>query len=457
MTGLAEVCDFIREGDDFTIVGHHDADGLAASAIAALTLGGLGKRFSIHTTKQLDRDRIAAINGRGSRFIFVDLGSGQAAMLEKELVGREFCIIDHHVPGAAIPRPQFNPHLFGADGSTELSGSGAAYLVAKAIDDGNVSLAPLAIVGAVGDMQDSGGRLAGLNREILKDGEKAGTIEVKDDIRLFGRHSRPLTQFLSYCSEPFLPGLTADEEACRQFLHDLGIRLFDGRWLYYADLSEQEKKRLISALYVYGKQHGLPEYILRGLVGEVYEFRKEPERTELRDAKEFATMLNACGRHGRPEIGIAVCMGDRSDAFAKARTLLQHHRKMLRDGIEWSQRHGVQELPHIYVLDGGTEIKDTLIGVIAGMLYGAQVIRHDRPVIALALDDEGKLKASGRATAALVRQGVNLGAAMREAAAAVGGEGGGHNIAAGARMPPGQKKAFIEAVNDVIGKQIRKP
>jgi RecJ-like exonuclease len=77
--------------------------------------------------------------------------------------------------------------------------------------------------------------------------------------------------------------------------------------------------------------------------------------------------------------------------------------------------------------------------------------------VALALDDEGMLKASGRATAALVRQGVNLGAAMREAAAAVGGEGGGHNIAAGARMPPERKKAFIEAVNDVIGKQIRKP
>jgi RecJ-like exonuclease len=455
--GLAEVCAFIRERDGFTVVGHHDADGLAASAIVALALKRLGKRFAIHSTKQLDRDRIGKIAELGDRFIFVDLGSGQAALLGGALAGREFCIIDHHAPSAAIPEPQFNPHLFGADGSMELSAAGAAYFVAKALDARNVSLAPIAIVGAVGDMQDSGGSLVGLNREILKDGESCGEIEVKNDIRLFGRHSRPLTQFLSYCSEPFLPGLTANEEACRQFLHSLGIKLFTDRWLFYADLDDGQKKRLISGLYVYGKQHNVPEYILRTLVGEVYELKREPERTELRDAKEFATMLNACGRHDKPDIGIEVCMGDRGDAFARARTLLQHHRKMLRDGVEWSQKRGAVELKNVYVLDGEKEIKDTLIGVIAGMLYGAQVIRHDKPIVALALDDEGMLKASGRATAALVRQGVNLGAAMREAAAAVGGEGGGHNIAAGARMPPERKKAFIEAVNDVIGKQIRKP
>jgi RecJ-like exonuclease len=195
---------------------------------------------------------------------------------------------------------------------------------------------------------------------------------------------------------------------------------------------------------------------LRSLVGEVYEFPKETPKTELRDAKEFATLLNACGRHDRTEIGIQVCMGDRGRYLKKAKTLLQKHRKMLRDGIEWTQKHGVKELENIYVLDGGRGIKDTLIGVVAGMLYGAQVIKHDKPVVALALDDENKLKVSGRGTITLVKQGLDIGKALREAASSVGGEGGGHNIAAGARLLPKKKEEFLKELDKIIGEQMKK-
>ena len=33
----------------------------------------------------------------------------------------------------------------------------------------------------------------------------------------------------------------------------------------------------------------------------------EEERSPLRDASEFATCLNACGKNGRPEVGFYVC------------------------------------------------------------------------------------------------------------------------------------------------------
>jgi RecJ-like exonuclease len=296
-----------------------------------------------------------------------------------------------------------------------------------------------------------------LNREILEDGRNAGVIDVKQDIRLFGRHSRPLTQFLSYSTEPFLPGLTADEDACREFITSLGMPLKDGGlWRVYADLSDAERKRFVSAIYVYGKQKNIPEFILKSLVGEVYEFPKEPIRTELRDAKEFSTLLNACGRHEHADLGVAVCAGDRGEGLASARALLQKHRKMLRDGIEWAQKNGTKGMASIYILDCGRNIKDALVGVIAGMLYGAQVIGQDRPVIALAVDDNGDLKISARATWALVRRGLDLGAAMRGAAQACGGIGGGHTIAAGARVKPDMKDKFLEEADGIIGRQMEK-
>ena len=59
-------------------------------------------------------------------------------------------------PGKSI-NPNFvqvNPHLYGIDGATDVSGSGVAYFAAKAVNAANVDLAPIALVGALGDMQD---------------------------------------------------------------------------------------------------------------------------------------------------------------------------------------------------------------------------------------------------------------------------------------------------------------
>jgi RecJ-like exonuclease len=43
---------------------------------------------------------------------------------------------------------------------------------------------------------------------------------------------------------------------------------------------------------------------------------------------------------------------------------------------------------------------------------------------------------------------------MREASVAVGGTGGGHNIASGASIPPGKEAEFLEIVDDITGKQL---
>lgn len=448
-----EIAKWINEKDDFLVVGHNDADGISSSGLIGQVLNRLGKKSEIRNIKQLNEERINMLSDESRNIIFVDTGSGCIAHLEDTLQA-EFAIIDHHQIQGKRDKLQLNPHLFGIDGNREISASGVAYEVAKQFKF--YDLSALAIVGAVGDMQDSEGALTGHNRKILNEGIRAGVLECTTDLRFFGRHSRPLVYFLSYSTDPFLPGLTGDEHACFSFLQDLGIEVKRGDdWVHFVDLSQEERRKIISGLYVYGLENHVPEHVLRNLIGEVYTLLREKERTELRDAKEFATLLNACGRNGRPEIGVQVCLGDRGEYYHQARLLLAEHRENLRKGLDFVARTGIKELNHLYFFDAGSEIKDTLVGTIASMLYTTAFINPGKPILALADEEGGKKKVSGRATAELVRRGLNLGEAMRRACEAVGGEAGGHNIAAGARIEPSAVKEFLIETDRIIGEQLK--
>ncbi len=453
LIGLKEVADFCSNGNNFIIVADYDADGITGSAVLGMALKRLGKDFKIFQSRALNHEKLEYVRGLGDNYIFMDFGSNIVSTLEKVFPEGNFAIIDHHEPEKIGSAPHFNVHLSGGDGSTDLCTSTSAYHVAKRLGD-NKDLAAVAIVGAVADMQDSKGTLGGYNTEVVQDGVLAGVLEVKKDIRLFGRFSRPLTQFLSYSTEPFLPGLTGDETACQKFVEELGIPLLlNGNWRYYCDLSLEEKQKFISAMYIYGCEHGLSNEALKNLVGDVYELKKEADRTELKDAREFGTMLNACGRHDKPELGIKVCMGDRGQALKDARTILQQHRRMLRDGIDFVQQKGAEDRGSFYFVNGEDRIKPTILGVIVGMLYGALVIKNDKPAFGAAVEDQGKIKISARATWPLVNKGLDLSEVM-QASRQFGGIGGGHNIAAGASVPKERLEEFLKEANLIIARQM---
>ena len=365
-------------------------------------------------------------------------------------------VIDHHPPEKEYEL-QVNPHFYGYDGGREVSGSGMAYFVAKSL--GYMNMAHLAIVGAVGDMQDSDGKLHSLNRIIMQDGVDQGVLKVKHDLRLFGRQSRALVQMLRYASDPILPGLTGNPTECARFIENLGIPLENGnrKQRSYVDLDHSERKKLATAIYIHLLNYNVPEFVIQGMIGEVYTLLNEKKGTEIRDAKEFATVMNACGRQEEPDIGVRVCLGDRGEYWAKARDLLQRHRKMLRDGIDFLSNHNIKELENLYYFDAGNVINESIIGVVAGMAYGARIIPPNKPVLAFAddKDNEDMMKVSARANWALIRKGIHLGNAMRENSKALGGEGGGHDIAAGARFPRENKDKFLEFVNKMFGEQIR--
>jgi len=453
--GVKEFSKKLVSEDKVFLVSHHDADGITACAIMLK----LFKKFSVSADfrilKQVDRSNIMEINPQDT-VVFTDMGSGQLELIKKTI--KNFYIIDHHPP-VGEHENQINPHFYGYDGGFEVSGAGMAYFVAKSL--GCTEVADIAIVGAVGDMQDSKGKLESLNRKILDDGIDEKILNVKYDLRLFGRQSRPLPQMLAYASDPVLPGLTGNPQECMNFIKGLGIPLNgceNKKWRRYIDLTHAEREKLRDALYIHLLTMNTPEFLINKMVGEVYSLLKEEKGTELRDAKEFATVMNACGRQDQSEIGVRVCIGDRKENWTKAKRLLLMHRQHLREGLDFLRTNPLKSKNNFYYFDAGDLIKESIIGVVAGMAYGARIIPPDKPVLAIADDKDDALmkKISARANWSLIRRGIHLGNAMRTACEKIKGEGGGHDIAAGARIPREKETEFLNYVDEIFAEQVKR-
>jgi RecJ-like exonuclease len=311
------------------------------------------------------------------------------------------------------------------------------------------------VVGAVGDMQAVDGELVGANRAIVEEGAAAGVLEEGTDLALYGKQTRPLPKLLEYASEVRIPGITNDQQGAISFLQDLPVELqADGDWRRWVDLSDEEKRTVASALLQRAITRGVPANKAERLVGTTYTLTREQPGTELRDASEFSTLLNATARYERADVGLAVCLGDRGDAFDRARRLLSNHRRNLSEGLETVKQQGVEREEYVQWFDAGEEIRETIVGIVAGMALGVDGVDPDRPILAFARKNDEETKVSSRGTGRLVGRGLDLSAVMGEASRAVGGDGGGHDVAAGATIPAGEEESFVEKADAIIAKQL---
>lgn len=464
---VKDVADTVLSSSHVKIVGHVDADGISGASIASIALERAGIPYDIRFIKKLDDAEIAAINTRRSDTSWlVDLGSGSYS----KFTANRVCVSDHHLPekdakakgrsGQAdllsYAEHHANPHIFGIDGSTEISGAGVAYLVAKAIDARNVDMAPIAVVGAVGDFQDSAEcRLKGLNRQVLEDAVEEGKMAAIKDLRVFGRETRPVAKMLQFSTDPLLPGLTNDAVACQRFLMDLGVPLTEGeKWRCWVDLTEVEKRSVASAVCEHLLKSGSGHWACKRLIGEVYVLKQERFGTELHDAKEYSTLLNACGRYGEGMVGLRICAGDRGEMLEKGLNLQRNHRGNLADAVGLVKDLGVERGRFLQHFHGRTEILDSIVGIVAGMVLGSGEVPSDVPIVAFAYSEDEKVKVSARATRELVQKGIDLAVAVKAASEKVGGTGGGHNIAAGATISIGREGAFLEEMEKLIETQL---
>ncbi|MFP3908471.1 MAG: DHHA1 domain-containing protein [Halobacteriota archaeon] len=451
LTRAHKLANSIRKQEEVLIVTHIDADGITSGSIAKESLERSGIENDIIFVKQLDDTYIEDIKDRNCFVWFTDLGSGQLDLIEQN--GLRYCITDHHIPQHESSF-QLNSHDFGIDGSHEISGSTTTYLVAVQMGL-NYDLLPLAITGAIGDLQDArNGKLVGLNRDILMNGAKDGFVTPVKDLRLFGKQTRPVYKMLEYTYDPFIPGISGNERASLDFMERCGVSPKNGdKWLRWIDLNQEQKSLLTSEIVKACIYANYPLPLIKKIVGETYILTQEEEGTELRDATEFSTLLNATARYGHYETGLEVCLGDRGESLNKARSLLLNHRRNLSDGIRLVDEIGIVELENVQYFHAEDKILDTIVGIVAGMCFSKANL--NKPIIAFANKDDGDgVKVSARATQKLLRRGVHLANALKSVSAKVGGVGGGHSIAAGATIPQGTEGEFIKELDSVLAKQI---
>jgi len=467
---------------------HLDADGLSAGAILGKLFYRENIPFQITVLRQLEKREIEKIAEKvdvnNNYLIFSDFGSGQYQELHSELIDKRNCsnflILDHHIPQNISSKEDINlieevhevtkewhinPYFFGVDGSIEISGAGLSYYFAKCINPENIDLSSLALIGAVGDVQNQGlnNSFLGLNELISEDAIKSGKIEVLNDLNFSA--IKPLNEAIAYSKDINLPGLSKDVNRTLIFLKTRGILMenSEGKVKNLNELDQDEKQKISSAIIEYAslKLDLEPSKIIKKLIINRYLLKNELIGSEIHDIKDFSKLLNACGRTHNASLGIAIAMGDRKDIYRQSKEVLKSYRKSLAKSLSWIETNEkIQQKDSIQYFMGEEVIPESIIGTITSILIfdHSKGVDISKPLFGLAKRaDEDVYKVSGRAHEKIVNKGVNLSIVIREASnlSDINSLGGGHPPAAGTKIPINKLDVFLENCNKIVRNQLQ--
>jgi RecJ-like exonuclease len=448
------VSSLIKSGKGISVITHIDCDGITSGSIITKALIRAGARVTVRTIKEMTPQAINGMREDSRDFhIVTDLGGGFAGQLD-EALGQNWFVLDHH----EIPEEEYgndsviNAWKFGIDGGTEICAGGMAYLAAKSLDKKNQDLAAIAVVSALGDRQDQGDKKSflGKNAEIAEEAKKSGLLQVDMDLLLFGRETRPLSDALAFTSQPFIEGLTWNRDSCYSLLKSAGINLKEGgRFRTPSDLTDDEKRILLEAITKFASSQNANQ-IMEELIGHVYTFPAEERRSFLRDAREFSTMLNSCGRIGKSGVGVAICVGDRNKMLQDGENILSEYRKMIREymNILTNERWRINDSTRYMMVNGEGVIPETMTGTISSLLAGSP--KNAGKIIILRTNgEENTIKFSSRKSIGC-KTDVNLSVLMRNGAEKFDGVGGGHDAAAGAKITKDKLDGFLDFLEDGI-------
>ena len=468
---------------------HLDADGLSSGAILGKMLYRENIPFQITVLRQLERKEIKKISDKvddyNNYLIFSDFGSGQYQELQSELIHNRsfnnFLILDHHIPQNVSSKEDINliaeihestkewhinPYFFGINGSLEISGAGISYYFAKCVNPENIDLSPLALIGAVGDVQNQGlnKSFLGVNKLILEDAMNSGNIQVVNDLNF--STLKPLNEAIAYSKEVNLPGLSKDVNRTLIFLKTKGILMenSEGKVKTLNELDQDEKQKVSSAIIEYAsiRLDLEPSKIIKRLIVNRYLLKNEIFGSEIHDIQEFSKLLNACGRTHNASLGIAIAMGDRKDLYQQSKDVIKSYRKSLVESLSWIENEEkIQQKDSIQYFFGEEVIPESIIGTITSILIfeHGKGVDISKPIFGLAKrTDEDVYKVSGRAHEKIVNQGVNLSVVIREASnlSNIDSLGGGHPPAAGTKIPIDKLDVFLENCNIIVRNQLQK-
>lgn len=431
---------FIAQDKKIQIISHFDTDGICSAAIMAVALQRLDRDFSIKIVKQLEKETIEELPKKDLLF-FLDLGSGSLKYINE--LKNEIFIIDHHEIEKSLVEENINiinPHLHNEE---NLSGACLTYLFVKEISKENKDLANLAIIGMVGDMLEK--NISKIGNSIINDAE----MIIKKGLLLYPA-TRPLNKTLEFSSSMFIPGVTGSSIGALNLLREIGIEKRDGNYKALIDLNENEMSRLITSILLRRNEKGMGDFI-----GNIYLVKFF---NRLEDARELSAIINACSRLEQSNIALSLCMGNKR-ARKKAEKIYAHYKQHLISGLNFisnlktskskdfnsTQKSMISdkiEGDNYIIINARNNIKDTIIGTIASILSMSSFYKEGTTIITMA-QNKDKIKISGRIAG---RNGRNIREILDSVVQEVGGESGGHALAAGCLIAKEKEKEFIETL-----------
>src|SRR3989338_2792250 len=437
------------------VVSHLDSDGISAASILINALNNENVKYSVSILTKLSSDKLKELAGEDYfQYFFTDLGSGHVSQMEEYFKDKKIIILDHHEPEDHILKTGniafVNPHLAGIDGSKTISGSGVVFLFTKMLNPIYENMAHIAIIGAIGDMQENNG-FTGLNQEILELAQKHKKIEVQRGLKFFGQQSRPLYKVLEYSSE--IPGVSNSESGAIQFLMQLEIEpKKDNDWRMISDLSHEEMQKLIAGIIIRRASAG--EQCPEDVIGNIYILPNEEPGSILRDAREFSTLLNSCGRTNKALLGICVCLKNEEETI-KALKNQNSYKKEIVKALKWYEKNSKSDKiicnGNYVIINAEDNVIYTIIGTVASILARGNCIPNNTYILSMARNrDDNQTKISMR-YAGKPSQEIDLHALMTKIISNLGeGETGGHANAAGAVICSDNEQKFINEATKVL-------
>jgi len=435
LTKIEEIAkDFLektKDKKDVLVISHFDTDGITSAAIFGRCLKNLDLKFSFKIVKNLETEFIESLP-KNKTIVLLDLGSGSLEQLSK--LENNIYIIDHHELDMEFKFPEnmkiINPHLFHS--AEEMSGSCVTYLVSKAlINRVDSESANLAVIGLVGDILET--NIGPLTNTIIKD---AGIIMKKGP--LLYPSTRPLNKALEYCSSPYLPGVTGDFNGACELLREAGIPFTKKGYKSLMELNEEEMKKLVTAMAL-----RIPDAEkMQEFIGNLFivKFFNQQE-----DARELSALINACSRAGNSNTAILMCMGNKEAKKQAAKIHIKRKQNIIA-ALKHIEEHPKIEGKQYVIMNAKDKIEDTIIGTIASILSMSALYKEGTVVITMAYNED-KIKVSSRISGRGKKEkSRNLKDMLNEVTDLIGGEAGGHHMAAGCVISKEKEEAFIDII-----------
>ena len=428
----------VRECTEARVFSHNDADGIAAASVLTSMLVRAGKGAQTTNLKSFDLPAIQASLVKGVDLLIVaDMGSSNLTALES--LGVKVIVLDHHRPEKDSDKVlHLNPSVLKVDGARYACASTLSMLLAVTVDEGSWDLLPMAFAGMVGDRQHLQG-LSGVNAHLYNEGTKRNLVQEKKGSLL---PPGPVGDGLMRTTHPFIRGVSGDPQGIARLLQEANVRA-ESTW---DGLDEGGRRRLSSLISLRLLEQGCSLGSLEDELAPDYFFPQDNSR-----AYQLTRLINACGRVEETSLGLAMLLGVK-EARERAESLVKEYDEMLLNAAKRTAERGLsKEIAIQHFESPHKEVSSELCGLVMQWV-GDQ----DKATICLTRMDR-EFKVSSRGTRKLVdKDGLDLSVAMSDAAASVGGVGGGHNIASGATVPLGKEIDFLQALDAIISKQMNR-